>query len=115
MSPDEIRARTQGVWDRFYSLPQHLGSDRVRASVAEVAPGVRADLEALPADVREHRHRHRQRARQPSDPWARLIARPVPAAVRWRGRCRRLRGRRSRVRRRRPEVGSVPALASFRP
>ena len=22
MSPDEIRARTQGVWDRFYSMPE---------------------------------------------------------------------------------------------
>ena len=30
MSRDEIRARTQGVWDRFYSLPQHLGALALR-------------------------------------------------------------------------------------
>ena len=26
MAPDEIRARTQAVWDRFYSLPPDLGA-----------------------------------------------------------------------------------------
>src|SRR5690349_13698750 len=31
--------------------------------VAEIASRVRADLEIVPADVREHRDRHRQRAR----------------------------------------------------
>ena len=35
MSPDEIRARTQGVWDRFYSLPLIWKRARVR----EVAQG----------------------------------------------------------------------------
>ena len=36
MSPDEIRQRTQGVWDEFYSLPQIWERSRVR-QVAEVA------------------------------------------------------------------------------
>ena len=58
---DEIRARTQGVWDEFYSCRSIWARSRV-VQVAEGAAGVRADLEAVPADVREHRHRHRQRA-----------------------------------------------------
>ena len=50
-----------------------------RAKVREVAQGaagVRADLEDVSADVRQHRHRHRQRPRQSSVRWARLIAIP---------------------------------------
>ena len=45
-------------------LAQHLGARPLRR-IAEVARRVRADLEAVPADVRQHRHRHRQRAHQP--------------------------------------------------
>ena len=44
-------------------LPQRLGAI-ARRQIAQGARGVRADLEALSADVREHRHRHRQRARR---------------------------------------------------
>ncbi len=61
LSPDEIRGRTQGVWDEFYSLAAHLAAV-ARGEVAEEPPRLRAVLEALPADVREYRHRHRQRA-----------------------------------------------------
>ena len=57
MAADEIRARTQAVWDRFYSLPRDLGSARACTPSLRVAAGVRADLEALSADVREYRHR----------------------------------------------------------
>ena len=42
--------------------PEHLGARQVRR-VDEGAARVRADFEAVSADVREHRHRHRQRAR----------------------------------------------------
>ncbi len=62
MGADEIRERTQGVWDKFYSL----GSIWQRSTCVkslQVAAGVRADLEALSPDVRQHRHRDRQRAR----------------------------------------------------
>ena len=61
MSPDEIRQRTQAVWDRFYGLAAIWQRSVVRA-VDPVAPRVRPALEALPADVRQHRHRDRQRA-----------------------------------------------------
>ena len=41
MTADEIRQRTQGVWDRFYALPQDLGalasaSSRCKARLAFV-------------------------------------------------------------------------------
>ena len=81
MSADEIRQRTQGVWDKFYSLPQHLGTLQVR-EVAQVAARLRADLEALPADVRQHRHRHRQRAREPVGPVGAADREALPPALR---------------------------------
>src|SRR5690606_18238238 len=40
-----------------------LGALRLRAFAARPR-GLRAHLEAVPPDVREHRHRHRQRARR---------------------------------------------------
>ena len=67
MTADEIRQRTQAVWDRFYSLPAHLGPLQLHAE-HKVAAGVRPDFEALPADVREHRDCDRQRAGQPGEP-----------------------------------------------
>ena len=67
MTPDEIRARTQAVWDRFYSLRAHLGALQLHAD-APRAPGVRLDFEALSSDVREYRHRDRQRASEPGKP-----------------------------------------------
>ena len=64
MSADDIRARTQGVWDRFYSW-RNIWARSVLRQIAEVAARLRHDLEALSPDVRQHRHRHRQRAHQP--------------------------------------------------
>ena len=58
MTPDEIRARTQAVWDRFYSFRRVWERSRC-THIAAFAPGLRADFEALSADVREHRYRHR--------------------------------------------------------
>ena len=65
MTPDEIRARTQAVWDRFYSLRRVWARSRCTPTL-RVAPRVRADFEALSSDVREHRHRDRQRASESS-------------------------------------------------
>ena len=45
MSADDIRARTQGVWDQFYSW-RNIWARVALRRVAEVAAGVRADLEA---------------------------------------------------------------------
>ena len=58
---EEIRRGTQGVWDRFYSC-RRSGSGRTCVESLQVAAGVRADFEAVPADVHQYRHRHRQRA-----------------------------------------------------
>ena len=80
MSPDEIRARTQAVWDQFYSLRRIWSAIALHADPA-CAAGVRADLEAVPADVREHRHRHRQRAREPREPVGASDRQTVPPPV----------------------------------
>ena len=81
MSADEIRARTQAVWDRFYSLPQDLGALALYAD-APRPPGVRPHLEAVSSDVRQHRHRHRQRPGQPGEPLGSTDRAPVPPPVR---------------------------------
>ena len=67
MTPDEIRARTQAVWDRFYSLRRIWARSALHKD-APRTPGVRPDFEALPADVREYRDRDRQRASEPGKP-----------------------------------------------
>ena len=81
MTPDEIRARTQAVWDRFYSLPPHLGTLALHA-VAPVARRVRVDFEALSTDVRQYGHRDRQRARESCEPMGPPHRATVPPAVR---------------------------------
>ena len=58
MSSEEMRARTQGVWDRFYSFAFRLEAVALYAASPR-ASGVRLYLETVPPDVREHRHRHR--------------------------------------------------------
>ena len=63
MSLEEIRVGTQGAWDQFYSLPQRLGARLEVGEVDQGSPRLRADLEALSPDVREHRDCDRQRAR----------------------------------------------------
>ena len=63
MALEEIRVGTQGAWDEFYSWPRVWARARASVKSIEGPPGVRADLEAVSPDVREHRHRHRQRAR----------------------------------------------------
>jgi hypothetical protein len=63
MSADEIRSRTQGVWDRFYALSAIWQRSTCVKSLRARAR-VRADLEAVSADVRQHRDCDRQRARR---------------------------------------------------
>ena len=48
MAADEIRNRTQAVWDRFYSLPNIWERSRAVSSL-KVAAGVRPHLEASTA------------------------------------------------------------------
>ena len=58
-----------------------------RGQVGEGAAGVRAAVEAVPADVREHRHRHRQRARGSGRPSAPGCWRGWRDGCSWRRRC----------------------------
>ncbi len=48
----------------------------------KIAARLRADLEALPADVRQHRHRHRQRAGEPVGPVGAAHREALPPALR---------------------------------
>ena len=54
MSTDEIRERTQGVWDQFLQHAGGLGALEVRADIARTA-GVCVHFEAVSADVCEYR------------------------------------------------------------
>ena len=80
MNSEEMRARTQGVWDRFYSM-------RAVWKRSNCTPNLRARLafhfyfEAIPADVCEHGHRYRQRAAEPGEPMGALAGRALPQAV----------------------------------
>ena len=93
MSLEEIRSGTQGAWDQFYSWPQHLAAV-ARGQVAAQPPGVRAGLEALSPDVRQHRHRHRQRARRAFGAVGASHRLGSAAGCSWRRRCRTSRCRR---------------------
>ena len=61
MAPDEIRQRTQAVWDKFYGLAA-IWQRSICREVGPIAPRLRPPFEAVPADVCQHRHRDRQRA-----------------------------------------------------
>ena len=63
MSSDEIRERTQKVWDRFYNWRLDLGAFGLHAH-AEGANRVHVPVEALPADVCGNGHLDGQRAAQ---------------------------------------------------
>ena len=86
MSAEEIRARTQGVWDRFYSLGAIWQRSTCVKSL-QVAAGVRADLEAVSPDVRQHRHRHRQRSRLAVGEVGPAHRQPRPGGCSSRSRC----------------------------
>jgi hypothetical protein len=58
MSTEEIRERTQGVWDSFYSLREIWERSKCVPDAARPA-GVPVHLEAVSPDVREHGHLHR--------------------------------------------------------
>ena len=80
MSSDEIRERTQKVWDRFYNWSaiweRSACTPTLRARIAIHLP-----LEALPADVCGHRHLDRQRAAQEVEGMGALDGTPVQEAV----------------------------------
>ena len=100
MNSEEMRARTQGVWDRFYSFGSVWKRSRCTPQSAS-APGVRLHLEAVPPDVREHRHRHRQRPPEESQLLGALARDPLPQAVLGPLPCRSCRCRARKPRRRR--------------
>ncbi len=81
MDADEIRQRTQARLGRLLQPVEDLGSIALR-DIVEGAAGVRADLEAVPADVRQHRHRDRQRAREPLGALGARHRRALPSPVR---------------------------------
>ena len=61
MSPDEIRRRTQAVWDNFYALPRDLATIAHDRDV-EGPARVRAQLEVISTDVCQYRDCDRFRA-----------------------------------------------------
>ena len=63
LSLEEIRVRTQGAWDQFYSWRRVWARSRVVKSLRGRFAFVLV-LEDVSADVRQYRHRHRQRARR---------------------------------------------------
>ena len=80
MNSEEMRARTQGVWDRFYSFAFGLEAVALHAPSSR-APGVRLYLETVPADVRQHRHRYRQRPPETRQRLGPLAGDSLPQAV----------------------------------
>ena len=75
MAADEIRARTQAVWDRFYSLRTHLGAVAVHADararlafvlISKLYRQMYANTGIATDSARVNR----------ANRWARLIARP---------------------------------------
>ena len=79
MSPDEIRRRTQAVWDHFYAC-HGSGGDRGCADV-EGPARVRAQLKVISTDVCQHRDCDRFRATHTIGPGRALDGAAVPAAL----------------------------------
>ena len=76
MTPDEIRARTQAVWDRFYSLRADLGTLTLHA-VAPVARLAFVLISKLYRQMYANTGIATDSARvNRANRWARLIARP---------------------------------------
>ena len=81
MSAEEIRDRTQSVWDNFYSLKSHLDALSF-LKIPAFPPGIRVDLENLPADVCRYWNCHGQRASFTVGALGALASKTLPAAVR---------------------------------
>ena len=81
MSPDEIRRRTQAVWDHFYALPRVWRRSRVAADV-EGPARVRAQLEVVSTDVCQHRDCDRFRPTRTIGSGRALDGGSVPPALR---------------------------------
>ncbi len=80
MSADEIRVRTQGVWDDFYGNSASVEAGKMR-EVAQRAAGIFLDFEAVPADVRQYRHQHRQRPAENINTVGAMAGQAVPPLV----------------------------------
>ena len=85
-APDDVARGdpdgTQRAWDQFYSWRHVWARSRVVES-SSARDRVHVDLEAVPADVREHRDRDRQRARGAIGTVGAMDWLRVPAAVPW--------------------------------
>ncbi len=80
MTSEEMRERTQGVWDSFYSLREDLAALEMRGQAAGPV-GVPVYLQALSPDVREHGHFNRQRPNAEGDTSGALVGSAVPQTV----------------------------------
>ena len=80
MSLEEIRVRHAGRLGPVLQLAPHLGA-LARRRIAAGPRHVRAHLEAVPPDVREHGDRDRQRARRPIGALGAVDGRGLPPAV----------------------------------
>ena len=80
MSSDEIRERTQKVWDRFYNW-RAIWERSACTPNLQRASRLHVSLQALPSDVRGHRHLHRQRPPQKSQELGALDCPPLQKAV----------------------------------
>jgi hypothetical protein len=80
MTPEEIRGRTQGVWDNFYSLSEiWRRSDCVRSLKARFAFVFISKL--YRQNVRQYGYRHRQRAQEERQSLGTLAGQALPALV----------------------------------
>ena len=80
MNSEEMRAADAGRMGPLLQFQRGVEAIELHAELAG-APGVHFYLEAVPADVREHRYRHRQRAPESGQPVGSLAGRAVPQAV----------------------------------
>ena len=81
LSAEELRVRTQGVWDKFLQLAAGLEAV-ARHSELQGAAGVHHHVEALSTDVCQDRHCHRQRAGAALLPMGADAGRALPPHVR---------------------------------
>ena len=81
MTTEEIRERTQGVWDSFYSLREVWERSKCVPTLARTA-GVSVHLQVVSPDVREHRDFDGQRPAAKGDASGALAGGAVPQVIR---------------------------------
>ena len=79
MSSEEIRERTQGVWDSFYSMPEIWKRSKCVPTSARPS-GISFHFQAVSADVRQDRNFNRQRPSPKGNPHGALAGDSMPQA-----------------------------------